>query len=105
VGRLDDAVDLFAIAGGEADAPTFFVFSGILYHSSAFVNRFFPKIFAFFPHILSAPGDTTGVPRVQKTEVYLMDNTKNTKNANTNETTENTNTKNTKNAKNTKNCK
>ena len=48
--------------------------------------------------------ETISVPRVQKMEVYLMDNTKNTKNTkNTNtENTENTNTKNTKNAKNCK---
>ena len=40
--------------------------------------------------------ETISVPRVQKMEVYLMDNTKNTKNTkNTNtENTENTNTKN-----------
>jgi len=38
---LTDAVDLFTEAGGEADAPTFFVFSSILYYPSPFVNGFF----------------------------------------------------------------
>ena len=57
-----------------------------------------------FLHNSPHGGDTIPVPKVQKKEVYLMDNTKNTKNTkNTNtENTENTNTKNTKNAKNCK---
>ena len=58
-----------------------------------------------FLHIFPRPCETMSVPRVQKMEVYLMDNTKNTKNTNTTDNTENTNTKNTKNAKNAKNCK
>lgn len=35
-----NAVDLFTEAGGEADAPTFFVFLSILYHAAPFVNGF-----------------------------------------------------------------
>ena len=60
----------------------------------------------FFLHNSPHGGDTIPVPKVQKKEVYLMDNTKNNKPAST-ENTENTNTntKNTKNAKNAKNCK
>ena len=44
-GTLADAVDLFAVAGGEADAPTFFVFSDILYYPGVFVNGFFQNFF------------------------------------------------------------
>jgi len=45
---LYDAVDLFAVAGGEADAPTFFVFSDILYYPGVFVNGFFQNFFTYF---------------------------------------------------------
>ena len=99
-----DAVDLFAVAGGEADAPTFFVFSDILYYPGVFVNGFFQN----FLHIFCGGGETMVVPevqRVQKMEVYLMDNTKNTKNTKNTNTIDNTENTNTKNAKNAKNCK
>lgn len=94
-------------AGGEADAPTFFVFYGILPHFSPLVNYeflFFPRIFQAFPVIL-----TLYLPLrrpVNKKEVPHMEERKNTKNEqNTNEqNTPNTN-KNAKNTKNTKNCK
>ena len=56
----------------------------------------FSKIFL---HISRRLREAISVPRVQKMEVYLMDNTKNTKN------TKNTNTENTENTKNTKNAK
>ena len=62
----------------------------------------------YFLHNSPHGGDTIPVPKVQKKEVYLMDNTKNNKPAsteNTENTNTNTNTKNTKNAKNAKNCK
>ena len=88
-------------AGGEADAPTFFVFSSSVYYPRPFVNHFFRKSSAYFYSPRKNYLRTWGTG---KKEVYLMDNTKNTKTTNT-ETTENTNTKNTKNAKNTKNCK
>ena len=61
-----------------------------------------------FLHNSPHGGDTIPVPKVQKKEVYLMDNTKNNKPANTENTentNNNTNTKTTKNAKNAKNCK
>ena len=48
-GRLYDAVDLFADAGGEADAPAFFVFQSIVYYGGVFVNGFFQNFFAYFP--------------------------------------------------------
>jgi len=44
----NNAVDLFAVAGGEADAPTFFVFSDILYYPGVFVNGFFQNFFTYF---------------------------------------------------------
>ena len=47
-GPLADAVDLFAVAGGEPDAPTFFVFSDILYYPGVFVNGFFQNFFTYF---------------------------------------------------------
>lgn len=99
-----DAVDLFAVAGGEADAPTFFVFSDILYYPGVFVNGFFQNFF----YIFSAAAVKLWlylIQRVQKMEVYLMDNTKNTKNTKNTNTTDNTENTNTKNAKNAKNCK
>lgn len=61
-----------------------------------------------FLHIFCGGGETMVVPevqRVQKMEVYLMDNTKNTKNTKNTNTTDNTENTNTKNAKNAKNCK
>ena len=80
------------------------LFSRIFYTIPACLSTAFSRIFL---HIFCGDGETMVVPevqRVQKMEVYLMDNTKNTKNTkNTNtENTENTNTKNTKNAKNCK---
>lgn len=112
-GRSCDAVDLFAIAGGEADAPTFFVFHGIVYHRQRFVNGFFEIFRIIFP----VSGETTPVPRYrrdlrphQNGGISFMENTKNTKNANTNnnentQNTNNTNNTNNKNGKNAKNSK
>ena len=80
------------------------LFSRIFYTIPACLSTAFSRNFM---HIFCTDGETMAVPevqRVQKMEVYLMDNTKNTKNTkNTN--TENTENTNTKNAKNTKNCK
>ena len=84
-------------AGGEADAPTFFVFSGILPHFPSPVNNFFPVM-----HTLLISGHTDAVPTPEK-EVPHMDERKNAK---TEQNTTEQNTPNTgKNAKNTKNAK
>lgn len=79
------------------------LFSRVFYTTCHRLSTAFSKIFL---HIFRIPGDTMFVPKVQKREVYLMDNTKNNKTTNTeNAENTNTNTKNSKNAKNAKNCK
>ena len=79
------------------------LFSQVFYTTRLRLSTAFSKIFLY---IFRHGGDTIPVPKEQKKEVYLMDNTKNNKTTNT-ENTENTNTntKNTKNAKNAKSCK
>ena len=82
------------------------LFSQVFYTTCHRLSTAFSKIFLHILHIFRIPGDTMFVPKVQKREVYLMDNTKNNKTTNTeNAENTNTNTKNTKNAKNAKNCK
>ena len=81
------------------------LFSRIFYTIPACLSTAFSRIFL---HIFCGGGETMVVPevqRVQKMEVYLMDNTKNTKNTKNTNTTDNTENTNTKNAKNAKNCK
>ena len=78
------------------------LFSRVLYTTAACLSTGFSRIFL---HISRRMSETISVPRVQKMEVYLMDNTKNTKNTKNTNTTDNTENTNTKNAKNAKNCK
>ena len=78
------------------------LFSRVLYTTAAYLSTGFSRIFL---HISRRMSETISVPKVQKMEVYLMDNTKNTKNTKNTNTTDNTENTNTKNAKNAKNCK
>lgn len=93
---LLQAVNLFATAGGEADAPAFFVFYGMLPCFYSFVNPYF---YNFFFHFVYPADLRQHYHRTQCTEGgVLMDNYKNAKNSKGSQS-RNANTKNAKNTK------
>ena len=104
LGTLLTLLTSLPAAGGEADAPTFFVFLSSIPYPRRFVNWNFTFFLDYFVHNRRFSGHTDPVP-IEK-EVPHMEERKNTKNEqNTTEQNIPNTGKNTKNTKNAKNCK